>query len=149
MLATLGKIVSSVLRSLFVSIVMFVIVFSLITEEFPPNFGKLAVMYRSFQKLTDLTQQILPTLNAKQLMEGKGLEDIDVNALEELNLKRSELAAGLLGRKAPNSDLAPEEIKALRRQVSELLIEVYGLRQRVVQLETREKERLLRNGAIR
>lgn len=103
-------------------------------------------MYRSFQKLTDLTQQILPTLNAKQLMEGKGLEDIDVNALEELNLKRSELAAGLLGRKAPPRDGKElETIADLRFQVEQLIDEVHGLRKRVKKLEA-ETERLRHEG---
>ncbi|WP_253720927.1 hypothetical protein [Bdellovibrio bacteriovorus] len=41
MLQALGKIAGSVLRSLFISIVMFIIVFSVITGEFPPNLNVL------------------------------------------------------------------------------------------------------------
>ncbi len=93
MLSVAGEILGSVVRSLFISIVMFVIAFSIITGEFPPDFGKIPKIYESLQQMTALSRQIHEqdkTLRKKFETEGE-VEDVDVMALEDLNIKKSRI----------------------------------------------------------
>lgn len=139
MLQVLGKIVGSILRSLFISIVMFVIVFSVITGEFPPNFKRVTNTFKNLQQMTQLSRQIQEQQKAlKDRYAAHGeVDDSDVEALQELNLKRAELGAGLLQAENPASD--NQETNELKQKVKELETQLFRLQQRVSQLESKSK----------
>lgn len=138
MLQTLGKILGSIVRSLFISIVMFIIVFSVITGEFPPNFGRIKSTYQSLQKMTQLSRQIFDqqkVLKGQYQANGE-VDEADVSALEELNLKRAELGASIL-QGGPSPSMDSQEVKDLRKQMAELEKQVFKLQHRVNQLEAK------------
>ncbi|UXR64674.1 hypothetical protein EZJ49_00195 [Bdellovibrio bacteriovorus] len=142
MKTALAKILGSILRSLFVSVVMFVIVFSVITREFPPNFSKLQNSWQSLQKMAQLSRQIH---DQHQLLKGQQaagdgfVEDADLDKLQELNLRRAELGASLLNGTSTSGAESSAEDQALKRRVQELEQQLFKLQQRVNELEARAK----------
>lgn len=137
MKTVLVKVVGSILRSLFVSIVMFVIVFSVITREFPPNFAKLQGSWQNLQQMAQLSREIHDqhkVLKGQQAQDGF-VEDADLERLQELNLKRAELGAGLLNAQTPAGE-SSEQTQALKQRVQELEKQLYLLQQRVSELES-------------
>lgn len=137
MKSVLVKVVGSILRSLFVSIVMFVIVFSVITREFPPNFAKLQGSWQNLQQMAQLSRQIHDqnkVLKSQQAQDGF-VEDADLEKLQELNLKRAELGAGLLNGEATGVS-GSADTEALKVRVQELEKQLFRLQQRVNELES-------------
>ncbi|MFV8256194.1 hypothetical protein ACNQKP_00230 [Bdellovibrio bacteriovorus] len=137
MKSVLVKVIGSILRSLFISIVMFVIVFSVITREFPPNFGKLQGSWQNLQQMAQLSRQIHDQnkiLKSQQAQDGF-VEDADLEKLQELNLKRAELGAGLLNGEAVGVS-ASADTEALKVRVQELEKQLFRLQQRVNELES-------------
>lgn len=133
----MAKVVGSILRSLFISIIMFVVVFSVITREFPPNFGKLQNSWQNLQQMAALSRQIHDQnkiLKSQEQVDGF-VEDADLLKLQELNLKRAELGAGLLnsGIVGPSGSGESEAIKV---RVQELEKQVFRLQQRLNELES-------------
>ncbi|WP_373999000.1 hypothetical protein [Bdellovibrio bacteriovorus] len=139
MLQALGKIAGSVLRSLFISIVMFIIVFSVITGEFPPNFKRVTNTFKNLQQMTQLSRQIQEQQKAlkNQYTAHGEVDENDVEALQELNLKRAELGAGLL--QAENAVSDSQETSELKQKMKELETQLFRLQQRVSQLESKTK----------
>lgn len=139
MLQALGKIAGSILRSLFISIVMFIIVFSVITGEFPPNFKRVTNTFKSLQQMTQLSRQIQEQQKAlkTQYAANGEVDESDVEALQELNLKRAELGAGLL--QAENTVSDSQETSELKQKMKELETQLFRLQQRVSQLESKTK----------
>jgi len=134
----LGKVAGSILRSLFISIVMFVVVFSVITGEFPPDFSRIKKGYQSLQQMAQLSRQIHQQhkILKAQNDSGQAVDDADVEALQELNLKRAELGASLLG-EGPLPQTA--EVTQLQNQIKELQAQLFRLQDRVNKLEERVK----------
>ncbi|XGC81528.1 hypothetical protein ACES2L_03395 [Bdellovibrio bacteriovorus] len=133
---TVGKVLGSILRSTLISIVMFLVVFSVITGEFPPNLGRIKTAYQSLQRMTQLSREIQTKQKALQnqyAAEGV-VEDADVEALQELNLKRAEIGASLLG-DAPALEVSAKEMGEVKKQIQELQAQVFRLQQRVNELE--------------
>lgn len=139
MLQALGKIAGSILRSLFISIVMFIIVFSVITGEFPPNFKRVTNTFKSLQQMTQLSRQIQEQQKAlkTQYAANGEVDESDVEALQELNLKRAELGSGLL--QAENTVSDSQETSELKQKMKELETQLFRLQQRVSQLESKTK----------
>lgn len=138
----LGKIAGSILRSLFISIVMFVVVFSVITGEFPPDFGRIKKTYSNLQQMTQLSRQIheqQKALQGRYATNGE-VDEQDVEALQELNLKRAELGAGLLGAgpEGSTSSLDSGDVKELRAKIKEMETQLFRLQNRVSELEARK-----------
>ncbi|MEK2644439.1 hypothetical protein [Bdellovibrio sp. BCCA] len=137
----LGKIAGSILRSLFISIVMFVIVFSVVTGEFPPNFGRIKKTYASLQQMTQLSRQIHEQQKAMkhQYANSGEVDEQDVEALQELNLKRAEIGAGILGDpNAPSAVSESADVKELKEKIKEMEAQLYRLQHRVSELEARK-----------
>lgn len=137
----LGKIAGSILRSLFISIVMFVIVFSVVTGEFPPNFGRIKKTYASLQQMTQLSRQIHEQQKAMQhqYADSGEVDEHDVEALQELNLKRAEIGAGILGDpNAPSSVNESADVKELKAKINDMEAQLYRLQHRVSELESRK-----------
>ncbi|UOE99715.1 hypothetical protein [Bdellovibrio reynosensis] len=137
---TVGKVLGSILRSTLISIVMFLVVFSVITGEFPPNLSRIKTAYQSLQRMTQLSREIQNKQKALQnqyAAEGM-VEDADVQALQELNLKRAEIGANLLGDAAP-PEVSSKEMTELKKQVQEMQNQVFRLQQRVNELEGQSK----------
>lgn len=137
---TVGKVLSSILRSTLISIVMFLVVFSIITGEFPPNLGRIKIAYQSLQRMTQLSREIQTKQKAlqKQYAAEGAVEDADVEALQELNLKRAEIGASLLG-DAPLSEVSAKDMNEVKKQIQELQTQVFRLQQRVNELEGQGK----------
>ncbi|WP_374078092.1 hypothetical protein [Bdellovibrio bacteriovorus] len=137
----LGKILGSVLRSLFISIVMFVVVFSAITGEFPPDFSRIKKTYSNLQQMTQLSRQIHEQQKAMkgQYATTGEVDEQDVEALQELNLKRAELGAGLLGA-GPETSASVDtgDVKELRAKMKEMETQLFRLQNRVSELEARK-----------
>lgn len=152
MLETFAKIVGSILRSLFISIVMFVIAFSVITGEFPPNFGRIAEMYSSFKTLNDVNQSVghshSQVSKEGAVVEGNvGSGDDDmVEGLNQINRKRAEVGASMLGGSSPKlqGQVVPvpvsSEVQVLRDKVKELEVQLFRLQDRVNRLESSSAE---------
>lgn len=97
MLVLFAKFIGSLLRSLFVSILMVVIVYSVITGEFPPSLSKAKTTWNNLIQLSQLRENTVHNLDDKrQQTAGEVDEEWDVNALETFNTERSKLARGLL-----------------------------------------------------
>ncbi|WP_374029722.1 hypothetical protein [Bdellovibrio bacteriovorus] len=136
----LGKIAGSILRSLFISIVMFVVVFSVITGEFPPRFSRLKNTYHNLQQMAQLSRQIHEQQKVlkKQYAQDGLVEDADLEALQEMNLRRAEIGAGILQGSAV-AGVGSEENKELKERLQQLENQVYRLQQRVSELESERK----------
>lgn len=153
MVQVIGKVLGALLRSLFVSIVMFVIGFSVISGEFPPNFKRLEKTYESLQQMSQLGRQLqVQQKDMKNQIVNPGESDVerDVEALQNLTAKRAELGENILTGSArkvnshgsiknTNSDAESSDIKDLKARINELQTQVYRLQQRVGQLEDRNK----------
>lgn len=130
------RVLGSILRSLVVSIVMFVIVFSVITREFPPNFSRLQNSWQNLQKMAQLSREIQnqhKVLKGQQAQDGF-VEDADLEKLQELNLRRAELGAGLLSGESPGLT-SSEEVINMQRRMAEMEKQLFRLQQRVAELE--------------
>lgn len=138
MLEVMGKILSSLVRSLFVSAVMLLIALSLLTGEFPPSFGKLQNMFAGLQKISDLNRN-LQTIAVKSLVEpAADSSEADVLALQQLNKQRAEVGSSILGASVPGANSVNSEnaeTQNLRETVRELQRQVYKLQSRVADLE--------------
>lgn len=135
---TMAKVLGSILRSLFFSIIMFVVVYSVITGEFPPNFARIKTSYQGLQKMAHLSREIHnknKDLNTQYEIEGS-VDDADLAALQELNLKRAEIGVSLLGEApAPVSETDTD----LQKKIQDLQTQVFRLQQRVSELESKNK----------
>lgn len=120
---TLGKIINSVLSSLIVSIILFVGMYSLMTGEFPPNLARLKKSYSNLHEITRISRQIHEkdtSLRKKYQTTGE-VDQSEVDALQELNLKRAELGTGLLNAGGDATvQLQEKRIEALEKRVAEL-----------------------------
>lgn len=134
MLEVMGKILSSLVRSLFVSAVMLLIALSILTGEFPPSIGKLQNMFAGLQKISDLNSG-LQTVTLEPTAESA---EADVLALQQLNKKRAEVGASMLGTSSDNvksTNTDSSEIQSLRETVRDLQRQVFKLQSRVADLE--------------
>lgn len=138
------KVAGSILRSLFVSIIFFVVGFSLVTGEFPPDFKRIPRLMDQVQKLAQVSREVhekQKLLKSKMATQGY-VEDQDVEALEELQLKRAEIGIAIgTGKESPeqvangqsnNSD----EVSELRARVNELETKVLKMQSQMDRLET-------------
>lgn len=138
------KVAGSILRSLFVSIIFFVVGFSLVTGEFPPDFKRIPRLMDQVQKLAQVSREVhekQKLLKSKMATQGY-VEDQDVEALEELQLKRAEIGIAIgTGKESPeqvengqsnNSD----EVSELRARVNELETKVLKIQSQMDRLET-------------
>lgn len=115
---------------------MFVIVYSVITREFPPNFSKLQNSWQNLQKMAQLSRDIQnqhKVLKEQQSVDGF-VEDADLEKLQELNLRRAELGAGLLSGESTGS-MSSEEVLSVQRRMAEMEKQLFRLQQRVAELE--------------
>lgn len=136
------RILGVLLRSTFISIVMFLIAFSVVTGEFPPNFGKIKKAYQGMQQLSRLSSNV----NHRRFDQKNNLPlysdpaEQDVADLEYVNRKRTEISQSLFQtqNEAFVSDNSSNEVRALRTQLSEVKIQLYKLQHRVAQLESRQ-----------
>lgn len=140
----LGKILSTLVSSLFVSGVMFIIGLSVITRQFPPDFGQLQSSYESITKLKAMGQSSNP-VELENATPSAMTEDQDVDTLTAINRKRAEISEGLLGGtgdkvKKEKSGTATTTIVAsedIMSEIRELKTQLFRLQQRVSELETK------------
>lgn len=137
------KVFGSIIRSILVSAIMFVVGFSLITGEFPPDFNRIPRMMDQVQKLTQVSREVHEKQKLlKSKMKAQGfIEDQDVEALQELQLKRAEIGASigsgkeLKNQNSMNSSESQEEVAQLRIRVSVLETKLLKLQNHVDRLE--------------
>lgn len=136
------RILGVLLRSTFVSLVMFLVTFSVITGEFPPNFSKIKKAFQGMQELSQMSkhryQLGAPKKNGLQIYSDPAEQD--VADLEYLNRRRAEISQDLFQPK--NESIVPEnsshEVRRLRSELTEVKIQLYKLQHRVAQLESRQ-----------
>ncbi|WP_253720928.1 hypothetical protein [Bdellovibrio bacteriovorus] len=89
--------------------------------------------------MTQLSRQIQEQQKAlkNQYTAHGEVDESDVEALQELNLKRAELGAGLL--QAENAVSDSQETSELKQKMKELETQLFRLQQRVSQLESKTK----------
>lgn len=142
MLVLLGKFIGSLIRSLFVSIVLVVIVYSVITGDFPPSLSKAQTTWNNLHQLSQLRDSAVHRLprQESQFESGSG-EDWDVTNLENFNAERSKLAAGLLSnqKESFNPDLFNSQSQGQLQRIQELEVQLFKLQQRVNELEEKVK----------
>lgn len=121
---------------------MFVILFSVITRQFPPDFSRIQTSLQNVQKLTQISREIYEQkkqLNT-ELQAAGSVAETDVLALEELNLKRAEIGAKLLSGSSlpapPSESDATGENENLRAQILELRVQVSQMQRRLDRLES-------------
>lgn len=138
------KVVGSVLRSLLVSIILFVVGFSLVTGEFPPDFKRIPRLMDQVQKLAQVSREVHEKQkHLKSKMETQGyVEDKDVEALQELQLKRAEIGVAIgSGKDLSNQNTLessedPSEVAQLRARVNELEMKVLRLQSQMDRIES-------------
>ena len=138
------KVVGSVLRSLLVSIILFVVGFSLVTGEFPPDFKRIPRLMDQVQKLAQVSREVHEKQkHLKSKMQTQGyVEDKDVEALQELQLKRAEIGVAIgSGKDLSNQNTLessedPSEVAQLRARVNELEMKVLRLQSQMDRIES-------------
>lgn len=138
MLKLFAKFIGSLIRSLFVSILMMVIVYSVITGDFPPSLSKAKTTWNNLIQLSHLREDTVHKLaeqgNKTVIADG---EEWDVNVLETFNSERSKLAMGLLSDQKKSDPMSffnrPDQDQIHR--IQELEVQLYKLQQRVNELE--------------
>lgn len=139
MLKHLATFSGALLRSLFVSLVMLVIGYSVITGEFPPNFSKAKTSWQNLQEMSRLSQIALDRMRKETGQVGGtgGSEDDDIKLLEDLNRQRAQMGAGLLpaGKVPGIKDVSPTQENTHLRRIQELEVQLFRLQQRVSELE--------------
>lgn len=149
MSTTIAKILGSVLRSLFISLVMLLIALSVITGQFPPDFDRLQKTYTSLQELTKLSQEIhghTKDAVAAASNAAGSMEEEDIRRLEDLNSKRAELGSQLLPH-GGGEDSAPKAVtlaqsrtpEQLESKIRDLQQDLFRLQERVNRLESQNK----------
>ncbi|KYG67371.1 hypothetical protein AZI86_10280 [Bdellovibrio bacteriovorus] len=150
MTATIAKILGSILRSMFISIVMLVIALSVITGQFPPDFEKLQKTYSSVQELAQLSNGFHERKNidaATSTMGSAGsMEEDDIRRLEEINAKRAEIGANLLPHASDNGSASKVTTVAqgktqeqLEGKIRDLQQDLFRLQERVNRLESQSR----------
>ncbi|MFS4460994.1 hypothetical protein [Bdellovibrio sp. HCB2-146] len=141
-----GKILSTLVSSLFVSGVMFIIGLSVITRQFPPDFGQLQSSYESITQLSAMGTAAKSAELEKSVTSAMP-EDQDVDTLTAINRKRAEISEGLfhgqgdkvkkegsIGTAGTQTVVASEDIMS---EIRELKTQIFRLQQRVNELETK------------
>ena len=137
------KILGSVLRSLFVTTILFLIAFSIITKEFPPNFSRLKGMSGNMQEMVKLSREIHERQKALRIRKEKNgnISAKEIEDLEELHIRRAELGVGFLH---PNADLTSDKKPFpggdLEEQVKVLQRQVLALQLRLDRMDKKDKE---------
>lgn len=130
----LANLVTAVLRTIFVSAILFIITYSVITREFPPSLSKIKKSWAQLQRLTEISKTALTP-------ESRGAgpdEEADVNKL--INLQKAKAVAfgeedeNISQLKASNQKLS-EELKSLQREVLFANQKILGLQDRLDALE--------------
>lgn len=144
----LGKIFSAVMKSLFVSGVMFIIFFSIVTGGFPPDFRKLSRAFGGVQELHKMSHQ--PSMKSRAVNEASAAsldDEKDVADLEAYNRKRAKLGEDLFGQGGSTPDEEEGRIvpmrqissvdpnEELKNQMRDMQQEIFRLQQRVNELE--------------
>ncbi|MNL27703.1 hypothetical protein D3C87_1493100 [compost metagenome] len=142
----LGKILSTLVSSLFVSGVMFIIGLSVITRQFPPDFGQLQSSYESITQLSAMGRAS-KSAELEKANPSSMPEDQDVDTLTALNRKRAEISEGLLGgtgdkvkkEKSGSAATATTIVASedIMSEIRELKTQLFRLQQRVSELETK------------
>lgn len=123
----IGKIISSVISSLLVSIILFLVTYSFMTGEFPPNLARLKKGYQNLHEMAKVSRQIheKDLQLRKQYQQTGAVSDEDLQALQELNLRRADIGTNLLGATSGSSDeVMQRQIHALEKRVSHLEAEL-------------------------
>lgn len=127
----LANFLKSILRSLFVSVVLSIIVFSAITKQFPPDFARLKEGYQKIQELQKISEQLADL--HKRSMESSIADEEDVNQLSHALQKRA-AAAQILDER--NAGVYIENTQYNHTQeMARLQREVEFLKARVLSLE--------------
>lgn len=117
---------------------MMVIVYSVITGDFPPSLSKAKTTWNNLIQLSHLREDTVHKLaeqgNKTVIADG---EEWDVNVLETFNSERSKLAMGLLSDQKKSDPMSffnrPDQDQIHR--IQELEVQLYKLQQRVNELE--------------
>ncbi len=137
------KVAGSVLRSLLVSTIFFVVGFSLVTGEFPPDFKRIPRLMDQVQRLAQVSREVhekQKLLKSKMATQGY-IEDQDVEALEELQLKRAEIGVAIGSGKEVASQgsgentQSSEEVSQLRARVNELEMKLLKMQSQMDRIE--------------
>lgn len=82
----IGRVLKSLVTSFLVSGILFVVVFSVVTNEFPPKISRIKAGVENMQKLMLLTQQTLGAQMEKQIRTADGVK----NQVESLDLSNDD-----------------------------------------------------------
>lgn len=143
----LGKVLGSLIRSTFVSMVMFLVALSVITKTFPPDFSQLSKAYDGLQALNRAAGQISNrTINYPQ-SSAQDVAEVDVENLEKLNQQRAEVGKEIFNHEEfaskskfqaenPGQD-SLQDPQMLKQKISDLERMVLKLQMRVDELESK------------
>jgi hypothetical protein len=134
---TIFKVTGAILRSLCVSLVMFMVAFTIVTGEFPPDFSKLKNLHQNLKMIESLQVSKLPTL--ANLTSSDSAEN-DVLSLENYNTQRAKIGANLFGASSASSpeSWVTQDSQACISRVREVEFQLYKLQQRVAELEEKK-----------
>jgi len=113
----IGKILKSVVSSFIVSAILFVIIFSLITNEFPPRISRVVLGLKNMEKLIATQQALLGAVEdkANEKTGGNRLAQVNLNgsdeevveSLERINRERNKTGRQMFGTKAKPEGTPP------------------------------------------
>lgn len=134
------KVFISILQSVFISIIMFLIAYSVITQEFPPNFSKISTTWKGIRELSNSG---LKSSHIKSLSPSDNSTEEDVRQLESINEERRRISNNFFskseGDNNPEGEFSEKEIRSLK-------MEILYLKNRVSDLEEKfENSKLLNN----
>lgn len=134
------KILGSLVRSIVVSVILFVAGVSLVTGEFPPDFSKIKNSLQQVQQMTTVSRQIMgaqKSLKAQQNSQGY-VEDEDLQKLQELQLKRAEIGAAIMAGAPVDEAGAPtERTTTPSEDLKEIIARLNRLEDRMLKIENK------------
>lgn len=128
---TIAKIISSLLRSMIVSIVIFFVLFTLVTQEFPPKISKITEAWNGLQQLSQIQTNQRNNQNLNN-------DDQMINELEEVDKRKREISKKLFsqGEKNSKNKIKTDDFNSdLEKDIQKMKMQIIKLDNRIEQLE--------------
>lgn len=129
---SIGRIILSFFSSILISLILFLVIYSFLTKEFPPNLSKLKKSYENLGRLTKLSQHFLD--------ESNSLDEDDVQKLITRFKERATLGEKLIPEASlidPN--ISEEELKELKKDIALLKIKIQKIENTLDEITNKEE----------
>lgn len=129
MIRFLVDLLKAILRSVIISVVLFVITYSLITKEFPPKWDKVKKSWSQLQRLSEMSHSLVSVPSSND-------DEQAFQQVSQIVKERAKMGAQFLN-EAPDNFSVIEENKNLKEKLRKLEVETTILSQKVLTLKDR------------